>query len=71
MAARRLGFTFEGAFRQHLVLTYGTRNTAWYSMLDSEWPGAKIAFEAWLAPSNFDENGNQKVGLAKLREAMS
>ena len=69
-AARRLGFTFECVFRQHQVMTYGNRDTAWYSMLDNEWPRAKKAFEAWLAPSNFDENGNQKVGLVKLREAI-
>jgi RimJ/RimL family protein N-acetyltransferase len=59
-AAARLGFTFEGIFRQHMVVKGQNRDSAWFSMLDSEWPGRKQAFEAWLAPGNFDEAGKQK-----------
>lgn len=67
-AAKRLGFTFEGVFRQHQVKPYGNRDTAWYSMLDKEWPRCKAAFEAWLDPGNFDAKGGQKSGLQKVRE---
>ena len=49
-----LGFTFEGIFRQHMVVKGQNRDTAWFSMLDSEWPARKAAFEAWLDPANFD-----------------
>lgn len=70
-AAKRLGFTFEGVFRQHQVKTYGNRDTAWYSMLDREWPARKRAMEAWLKPENFVADGKQKQGLAQLREAMA
>jgi RimJ/RimL family protein N-acetyltransferase len=59
-AALRLGFTFEGIFRQHLIIKGRSRDTAWYSMLDSEWPARKSRFEAWLAPENFDEEGRQR-----------
>lgn len=65
-AALRLGFTFEGVFRQDLVMKGRNRDTAWYSMLDSEWPAAKAAFEAWLAPENFDQAGRQKRRLADV-----
>ena len=66
-AAVRLGFTFEGVFRQHMVVKDRNRDTAWYSMLDSEWPAAKAAFEAWLRPENFDGEGRQLRSLAELR----
>jgi RimJ/RimL family protein N-acetyltransferase len=66
-AAERLGFTFEGVFRQHMVIKGQNRNTAWYSMLDSEWPVRKEAFEAWLTPENFDANGRQKQSLVSFR----
>ena len=66
-AAERLGFTFEGIFRQHMVIKGQNRDTAWFSMLDSEWPARKAAFEAWLAPENFDAEGRQKKPLAALR----
>jgi len=66
-AALRLGFNFEGIFRQHMIVKGRNRDTAWYSMLDREWPSRKAAFEHWLAPENFDENGAQKVPLARLR----
>jgi RimJ/RimL family protein N-acetyltransferase len=67
-AALRLGFTYEGVFRQHMVVKDRNRDTAWYSMLDSEWPAAKAAFEAWLRPDNFDSEGQQLRSLADLRE---
>lgn len=62
-AALRLGFTFEGIFRQHMVVKGQNRDTAWFSMLDSEWPARKGAFEVWLEPGNFDEAGKQKQSL--------
>src|ERR1700691_704714 len=65
-AALRLGFTFEGVFRQHMIVKGRNRDTAWFSMLDSEWPVRKAAFERWLHPSNFDASGRQKVSLAAL-----
>jgi RimJ/RimL family protein N-acetyltransferase len=66
-AAVRLGFTFEGVFRQHMVIKGENRDTAWYSMLDGEWPAAKAAFEAWLRPENFDAEGRQLRSLSELR----
>ncbi len=66
-AAVRLGFTFEGVFRQHMVIKGENRDTAWYSMLDGEWPAAKAAFKAWLRPENFDAEGRQLRSLAELR----
>jgi RimJ/RimL family protein N-acetyltransferase len=65
-AAARLGFTFEGIFRQHMVVKGQNRDTAWFSMLDSEWPVRKRAFEAWLDPENFDDVGRQRRGLTKI-----
>ncbi len=66
-AARRFGFTFEGVFRQHMIVKGRNRDTAWFSLLDHEWTGAKAAFQAWLAPENFDANGRQRRQLATLR----
>jgi RimJ/RimL family protein N-acetyltransferase len=66
-AALRLGFQFEGIFRQHMLVKGRNRDTAWYSMIDSEWPRAKAAFEAWLDPANFDGEGRQRQSLAALR----
>ena len=66
-AAQRLGFTYEGTFRQALVYKSRNRDTAWFSILDSEWPAVKSAFEQWLAPENFDAAGRQKQSLAALR----
>ena len=63
-AALRLGFTFEGIFRQHMIVKGRNRDTAWFSMLDSEWPLRKANFERWLDPSNFSEDGKQKVSLS-------
>jgi RimJ/RimL family protein N-acetyltransferase len=65
-AALRLGFTFEGIFRQHMVVKGHSRDTAWFSMLDHEWPARKRAFEAWLAPANFDDEGRQRRSLAEM-----
>lgn len=66
-AAARLGFTYEGTFRQHMIVKGRNRDTAWFSMLDAEWPGVKAAFEAWLDPGNFDERGRQKRRLEECR----
>jgi len=63
-AARRLGFTFEGVFRQHMIMKGRNRDTAWFSMLDGEWPERKARFEAWLDPANFDADGRQKTPLS-------
>ena len=65
-AALRYGFKHEGLFRQHQVVKGENRDTAWYSMLDSEWPARKAAFVKWLAPENFDAQGRQKVSLSSL-----
>ena len=66
-AAERLGFTFEGVFRQATISKGRNRDTAWFSILDSEWPAAKAAFETWLAPDNFDAEGRQKKTLSACR----
>jgi RimJ/RimL family protein N-acetyltransferase len=65
-AALRLGFAFEGIFRQHMIVKGQNRDTAWFSLLDHEWPRRKQALEAWLAPANFDANGAQIRPLAEL-----
>lgn len=65
-AAERLGFTYEGLFRQALVYKGRNRDTAWYSILDSEWPAIERGFQAWLAPSNFDPEDRQKLRLGDL-----
>lgn len=70
-AAERLGFSFEGIFRQHMIVKGRNRDTAWYSMLDSEWPARSAAFEAWLAPANFDADGVQIEGLAAIRRRIA
>lgn len=64
-AAQRLGFRFEGIFRQALVYKQRNRDTAWYSMLDTEWPHCKARLLTWLSPNNFDEQGQQKRSLTK------
>ncbi|GAA2066807.1 GNAT family N-acetyltransferase [Williamsia deligens] len=69
-AAARLGFTNEGTFRQAVVYKGRTRDTAWFSILDSEWRRIRTAFEAWLAPSNFDDDGRQREPL-RARSANS
>ena len=66
-AARRLGFTFEGVFRQATIYKGRNRDTAWYSVIDGEWPALRGAFLRWLAPSNFDEQGRQRARLIDSR----
>jgi RimJ/RimL family protein N-acetyltransferase len=68
-AALRLGFTFEGIFRQHMIVKGRNRDTAWFSLIDKEWPRAKEGFEKWLSPENFGADGKQKQTLAALRAA--
>ena len=65
-AAQRLGFSYEGLFRQALVVKGRNRDTAWFSVIDREWPALKGAFETWLAPENFDAQGRQKQSLSDL-----
>jgi RimJ/RimL family protein N-acetyltransferase len=69
-AAERFGFRYEGIFRQHMVQKGQSRDTAWFAMLDGEWPRLRAAFERWLAPENFDSAGRQKVKLEDLRIAL-
>jgi RimJ/RimL family protein N-acetyltransferase len=63
-AAQRFGFVLEGIFRQHLVVKGQNRDTAWFAMIDADWPRLKAGYEAWLAPENFDEAGRQKRKLS-------
>ena len=69
-AADRFGFTYEGVFRQHMIVKGRNRDTAWFSITDGEWPLRKAAFEAWLAPDNFDSAGRQKRTLSDLRTSI-
>ncbi|MCZ7642885.1 MAG: GNAT family N-acetyltransferase [Pseudorhodoplanes sp.] len=66
-AALRYGFVFEGILRQAMIAKGRNRDTAYYSMLDREWPACKAAFERWLDPSNFESNGQQKKSLTAFR----
>jgi len=68
-AALRLGFVFEGIFRQAVVYKQRNRDTAWYAITDKEWPAVKAAFERWLAPENFDGAGRQRDSLSALIQA--
>lgn len=70
LAAARLGFSFEGVFRQAAVVKGRNRDTAWFSVLDSEWPVNRAAFEQWLDPANFDAAGRQRTSLAACRDAV-
>jgi len=65
-AAERYGFRFEGIFRQAQIVNGRNRDTAWFSIIDSEWPGIKAAFERWLDPGNFDGDGRQRMRLSAL-----
>lgn len=69
-AALRFGFAFEGIFRQHLVVKGRNRDTAWYAMIDKDWPIVREAFEAWLSPANFDGEGRQKRRLEEVRASL-
>ena len=70
-AAERFGFVFEGVFRNHRVIKGRNRDTAWYSIIDSEWPSRRAAFEAWLASSNFDTEGRQRRSLTEIRSGLT
>ena len=69
-AALRLGFTFEGIFRQSTVYKGRSRDTAWYSVIDREWPELERAFVRWLDPQNFDEQGRQRRRLEEFRSGV-
>lgn len=66
VAAQRLGFSYEGVFRQASIVKGRNRDTAWYAMTDQDWPALREAFTTWLAPSNFDEHGAQRQSLSTL-----
>src|SRR4051794_34381719 len=70
-AAERLGFTFEGVFRQHMIVKGRNRDTAWYALLDGEGKAARAGFEAGLTPATFAAGGRQRRSLAALRRAAS
>ena len=65
-AAQRLGLSFEGVFRQHMIVKGRNRDTAWFAATDGDWPALKEAFEVWLAPRNFDADGRQRERLSDL-----
>ena len=65
-AAQRLGFSFEGVFRQHMVIKGRNRDTAWFSVIDTEWPALREAYRAWLSPANFTADGRQRERLSDL-----
>lgn len=68
-AAARLGFTYEGRFRHHMITKGRNRDTDWFSVTDTEWPAVKAAHEQWLDPANFDEHGRQLTRLRVPRPA--
>jgi RimJ/RimL family protein N-acetyltransferase len=65
-AAHRLGFRFEGIFYRHMIVKGRNRDTAWYSIIDSEWPSVRASLETWLSPENFDAQGRQKRALSAM-----
>lgn len=67
-AARRFGFHHEGVFRQDMIIKGESRDTAWFSIIDSEWPALREEYERWLSPGNFDGDGAQKTRLATMRQ---
>jgi len=69
-AAERFGFTFEGIFRQHMIVKGENRDTAWFSIIDAEWPIRGAAFKAWLSPENFDSSGRQRRSLSQIRSEL-
>jgi RimJ/RimL family protein N-acetyltransferase len=66
-AAERFGFTFEGTFRKHMVVKGRNRHSAWYAIIDDDWPAVRAGFERWLDPENFDTDGGQRLSLSELR----
>ena len=70
-AAERFGFSFEGIFRQHMIVKGENRDTAWFSIIDKEWPGLRKTYEGWLDPANFDSDGNQKRRLEDFRKPLA
>ena len=70
-AALRFGFSFEGIFRDHMIIKGRSRDTAWFAMLEAEWPARRAAFEGWLAPENFDADGRQRMKLGELNGALT
>jgi hypothetical protein len=70
-AAERLGFRYEGLFRQATMYKGRNRDTAWYSIIDSEWPRLREAFAQWLDPANFDAAGAQRVSLSALTKPVA
>lgn len=66
-AALRFGFTYEGTFRQDLITKGKNRDTAWFSIIDGDWPARRTAFQGWLDPQNFDDKGQQKQSLKTFR----
>ena len=69
-AAARYGFVYEGTFRQHQINKGRNRDSAWYSIIDSEWPVCKKAFEMWLEEANFDDQNRQRRRLEEIRESL-
>lgn len=65
-AAERFGFTFEGVFRQHMIVKGRNRDTAWYAITDADWPAIRSRWQAWLSPANFDAEGRQRRRLAEI-----
>lgn len=70
-AALRFGFSFEGVFRNHLIVKGRNRDTAWFAMIDEDWPTIRRAFEEWLDPANFDSEGRQKRRLEEIRAGLT
>lgn len=69
-AGQRLGLSFEGVFRQATVYKGRNRDTAWYAAIDAEWPALNQAFQTWLAPENFDDQGRQRIRLTDLTQSI-
>jgi RimJ/RimL family protein N-acetyltransferase len=69
-AAQRFGFMYEGTFAQHRIVKGRNRDTAWYSILNSEWPSIRSGFEQWLAPANFDDLGRQRTSMREITNAI-
>lgn len=65
-AAERFGFTFEGVFRQHMIVKARNRDTAWYAITDADWPSVRARWDAWLDPENFDAEGRQRRSLSAV-----